>query len=175
MQINIEPITVHDRTFLVVRDDLVIGGSKSRALQPLLRNHPDTMEYVYAGPTTGHAQIALALNCAQQNKRARIFCVGPLTPIQTFIRAQPGVTVVHREYASLKKVQRMAAEYCQKQDPSVFLVPFGFDFPEFRQLLEGEQLLLLLRAPINMNAMVQKTFTRICRWRCGSLHQNASG
>eukprot|EP00029_Vermamoeba_vermiformis_P009202 TRINITY_DN4517_c0_g1_i1.p1 TRINITY_DN4517_c0_g1~~TRINITY_DN4517_c0_g1_i1.p1 ORF type:complete len:251 (-),score=14.19 TRINITY_DN4517_c0_g1_i1:141-893(-) len=136
MQINIEPITVHDRTFLVVRDDLVLGGSKSRALQPLIRNHPDITEYVYAGPTTGHAQIALALNCVQQGKRARIFCVGPLTPIQTFIRAQPGVTVVHREYASLKKVQRMAEEYCQNQDQSVFLVPFGFDFPEFRQLLE---------------------------------------
>ncbi len=137
MQINIEPITVQDRTFLVVRDDLVLGGSKSRALQPLIRNHPEIAEYVYAGPTTGHAQIALALNCAQQGKRARIFCVGPWMPIQTFIRAQPGVTVVHREHASLKKVQRMAEEYCQKQDRSVFLVPFGFDFPEFRQLLEG--------------------------------------
>jgi len=148
MQINIEPVTVQDRTFLVVRDDLVLGGSKSRALQPLIRNHPEIAEYVYAGPTTGHAQIALALNSVQQGKRARIFCVGPWTPIQTFIRAQPGVTVVHREHASLKKVQRMAEEYCQKHDQSVFLVPFGFDFPEFKQLLEGNEYIYWLNCSI---------------------------
>ena len=55
---------------LVVRDDLLPGGTKARFL-PVLFEHAD--EVVYARAAEGGAQTALAAVAAQLGKRATIF------------------------------------------------------------------------------------------------------
>lgn len=51
------PVIERFGKILVVRDDLVPGGTKARVLPDLLRGG---QEYVYASPAYGYAQIALA-------------------------------------------------------------------------------------------------------------------
>jgi hypothetical protein len=54
----------------VVRDDLLDGGTKRRIIQPRLQ---PGIEYVYAGPVFGYAQIALAVAARAVGARATLF------------------------------------------------------------------------------------------------------
>ena len=48
--------------FLVVRDDLLVGGTKQRAGDYLIRNNPEINEWVYGSSrANGYAQIALSV------------------------------------------------------------------------------------------------------------------
>lgn len=66
------PFTVEDHhvdnlEITVVRDDLLCGGSKSRALYPYLIDSglaKQYFDYVYVSPAYGGAQVALAWTCA---------------------------------------------------------------------------------------------------------------
>ena len=56
--------------FIIVRDDLLPGGTKRRVAGVLLKG---AEEFVYASPAYGYAQIALAYACKDADKRATIF------------------------------------------------------------------------------------------------------
>jgi hypothetical protein len=56
---------------LVVRDDILPGGTKRRALPVLMKG---STEYVYASPVYGYAQVALAHVARESGKRATVFC-----------------------------------------------------------------------------------------------------
>ena len=62
---------------LVVRDDLLPGGTKTRALDYLIGHDPDfamIQEWVYGeAPAHGYAQIALPIVCDRYGKRAVLF------------------------------------------------------------------------------------------------------
>jgi hypothetical protein len=62
---------------LVVRDDLLPGGTKTRALDYLIGHDPDfamIQEWVYGeAPAHGYAQIALPIVCGRYGKRAVLF------------------------------------------------------------------------------------------------------
>jgi len=68
----IEPVIYKDRTFHVVRDDYLVGGSKQRGMVPLLENS-ESKEFVYAGPNNGYAQIALAYAAQLTGKKCTLF------------------------------------------------------------------------------------------------------
>ncbi len=122
------PITVKEHEgFIVVRDDLVPGGTKAR-LAPLLFDGVE--ECVYASPVYGYAQIALAHAARSLGKRATILCAErtfrhPRTQEAIFA----GANVIEVPCGYLTVVQARARAYVATR-PDARLVPFGFDSPE---------------------------------------------
>lgn len=119
-------ITEHDG-FYVVRDDLLPGGTKRRALYVLFDGHD---EYVYASPVYGYAQVALAYAAKDHGKRATIFCaqrkdIHPLTREA----AKAGALIYQVPVGYLNVVKARAAEYCSKTGAA--LLPFGLHTPPF--------------------------------------------
>jgi len=124
-----DPIIVEHEGSLVVRDDLLPGGTKRRAMHVLIDDTHD--EYVYASPVYGAAQIALAYTCRDYNKRATILCAQrqtwhPLTKQAADLEAK----IIEVPMGFLSNVQSKAKAYCSAV-ASRKLMPFGLDDPEF--------------------------------------------
>lgn len=66
-----DPILESHEGFTVVRDDLLDGGSKIRALPRVISGPPRS--WVYTSPSSGYAQYALAISCSMVGHRAVIF------------------------------------------------------------------------------------------------------
>lgn len=64
------PVIEEHRGILVVRDDLIEGGTKSRVLDTVLDDNAP--EYVYASTVYGYAQIALAVAGRRRGKPVTI-------------------------------------------------------------------------------------------------------
>jgi hypothetical protein len=121
------PVIEEHAGYLVVRDDLIPGGTKQRAIAPLLSAGD---EFVYAGPAFGYAQIALAHGCRIAGKKATVFVAKRDKPHKrTLEAAAAGAKIVQVPYGYLSNVQCQAREYCMLSGAS--LLPFGMDHPEF--------------------------------------------
>lgn len=59
--IVIEDINIDGKTLHIVRDDLLIAGTKQRMVEGIGRSLSRGKKYIYAGPCSGVAQVALAL------------------------------------------------------------------------------------------------------------------
>lgn len=118
----------------VVRDDLIPGGTKQRILRSWLdENGPG--EYVYASPSVGYAQLALAYTCAGlKGYKATIFIAKrrDYSPITEKAR-RAGATIMPVSPGYLSVVQNQAKVYCMTK--GAFLLPFGFDSPEVVSLI----------------------------------------
>ena len=124
-----DPVIIQYDNILVVRDDLLPGGTKRRAIPVLFDTEHD--EYVYAGPVYGHAQIALAYAAHDAGKQATIFCAKRSVRHQCTIEAeQVGAQIFEVEYGRLSVVQARARSYCCDV-PTAKLLPFGLDDPIF--------------------------------------------
>jgi len=115
----------------VVRDDLVPGGTKVRALPALLTG---AREFVYASPVAGYAQVALAIAAAEAGVRATVFCAErrELHP-RTAAALCAGARIVQVPVGYLNVVRARAREYCAVSGAR--LLPFGFDTPLFLDTL----------------------------------------
>lgn len=113
---------------LIVRDDLLPGGTKVRYILPLLASWPEQV-VVYASPAYGYAQIALAHCCARLGKEAVIFVAKrqALHP-RTLEAYRAGATVYQVPNGYLSHVQSKARRFAE--DTGARLVPFGVDVPE---------------------------------------------
>lgn len=125
-------ITTHDG-FNIVRDDLLPGGTKRRAIHALFGH---ATEYVYASPVYGYAQLALAHAAADHGKKATIFCAERkvLHPM-TLATREAGATIVQVPYGYLNVVTARAREHCERR--GAVLLPFGLDHPAFIEALAG--------------------------------------
>lgn len=112
---------------LVVRDDLIAGGTKARALAQFM-DYAD--EFVYASPAYGYAQMALAYACRDAGKQATIFVAkrNELHPRTTKAK-QAGAKIVQIPYGYMSNVTSKSREYASAA--GAMLLPFGLDFPEF--------------------------------------------
>lgn len=127
------PSPVVDRVgdFLVVRDDLILGGTKRRVVDRLIAGYA---EVVYASPAYGYAQVALAHAGNVTGTRVTIFTAArkqwhPRT--QEAIDA--GARIVGVPYGYLSNVQSKAKAYAAQT--GALLLPFGFDTPAFTTAL----------------------------------------
>ncbi len=112
---------------LVVRDDLIPGGTKVRSLPVLLT---DAAEFVYASPASGYAQIAVAIAARQCGKRATIFCAARKTAHNRTVAAQDaGARIVQVPAGYMTVVRARARSYCEVSGAR--LLPFGLDAPLF--------------------------------------------
>lgn len=111
--------------FRVVRDDLVLGGTKRRALDRIVPGL-DAAELVYATPAYGFAQIALAGACRAAGKKATIFVADRATRHErTRVAADLGAEIVEVKAGRLNVIQSRARKHCEAT--GAFAVPFGMD------------------------------------------------
>lgn len=109
----------------VVRDDLLPGGSKSRFLRKLMEL-PYT-QFVYASPTYGGAQVALAMACKEAGKTAVI-----ISPDREELHARTDDArregaLVFQQPGSLEELDEVAAHYAKVN--KAFHVPLGCHSP----------------------------------------------
>jgi len=119
---------------VVIRDDLLCGGTKSRFIKKIL---PLKYQYyVYVSPWWGGAQIALALavrdiNLKENNiifpKKAIIITLKPkgATPAYILIAKELGAEIIYVS-ESWSEAENMAQEFIQKT-PNCILLSSGFD------------------------------------------------
>ena len=131
------PVIQRFGTLLVLRDDMIPGGTKRRVIDYLLRG---ATEFVYASPAYGYAQVALALACREAGYKATIFTAKRGTPHDRTLEAMRAeANVVMIPYGYLSNVQSKAKRYAEERGAR--LLPFGFDTPEF-----GERLTALAKS-----------------------------
>lgn len=119
------------RAVHVVRDDVLLGGTKQRALGRMLARS-SALEFVYAGPVFGLAQVALA-HCARIfGKRATLVLEDRFHPLTERARTQGAVVRAVPRPCQLRDVQNEAARYVEAKVPgSVVCLPFGLHSYEY--------------------------------------------
>jgi hypothetical protein len=117
----------------VVRDDLMPGGTKARALSVLF--DMEHREYVYASPVQGYAQVALAHCAKAAGCYAHIFCAGRNEwHARTKEAAALGAVVHELRPGYLTQVQAAARAFVERT-PEAKLLPFGLDDEAFLEAL----------------------------------------
>lgn len=126
-----DPIIEEHSGILVVRDDVIPGGTKRRVLDNLLVGAD---EFVYASPAFGYAQVALAYACAAQGLRATIFTAKrKQLHARTLEAREAGAKIVLVPTGYLSNVQAKARAYAVAS--GAVLMPFGFDTDAFGSAL----------------------------------------
>lgn len=130
------PIVERVGRLLVVRDDLLAGGTKRRALLRVLPTM-SAEEFVYASPAYGYAQMALAYACRDLGLRATVFVAKRGTPhARTAEAHSAGAKIVEVPHGYLTNVQAKARAYATQVGAA--LMPFGLDEPRFIAALAEE-------------------------------------
>lgn len=121
------PVIEEHAGILVVRDDLIPGGTKRRVLDRLLVG---AEEFVYASAAYGYAQVALAYACRDLGKRATVFTAQRQAWHPRTVEAQDaGARIVGVPYGYLSNVTAKALAYSRATGAR--LLPFGFDTGDF--------------------------------------------
>lgn len=117
----------------VVRDDLMPGGTKARALSVLF--DMEHREYVYASPVQGYAQVALSYCAKAAGCYAHIFCAARRQRHpRTEEAAALGAVIDELRPGYLSQVQAAAKAYVART-PEAKLLPFGLDDEAFVEAL----------------------------------------
>lgn len=117
----------------VVRDDLMPGGTKARAISVLF--DMEHREYVYASPVQGYAQVALAHAAKAAGCYAHVFCAErKVTHARTLEAASLGAIIHELRPGYLSQVQAAARAFVQ-DTPEAKLLPFGLDDEQFIEAL----------------------------------------
>ncbi len=125
------PIIEEYSGILVVRDDLLPGGTKRRVLDSLLVGAD---EFVYASPAYGYAQVSLAYACAARGLQATIFTAKRKElHARTQEAKRAGAKIVMVPTGYLSNVTAKARDYAAAS--GAHLLPFGFDTPVFLSAL----------------------------------------
>ena len=129
--------------FHVFNDDKLIGGTKQRALVPLLENIKK-QKFIYAGPVQGYAQVALAYTAELTHKTAVLFLEKktPRTDITKLALTFKNVELHEIENGYLKKLQECAEVY-HKNNPNSYLISFGGNEPLYTKELEKNMMIAI--------------------------------
>lgn len=114
------------KDIFVVRDDLLIGGTKRCFLDELVRGQ---QEVVYASPAYGGAQIAIAHSARELGVQATIFVAKRAKPhARTLEAKKAGAKIMQVPCGYLTNVQAKAKAYCKYFGAT--LLPFGLETPQ---------------------------------------------
>lgn len=122
---------------VVIRDDLLLGGTKVRALDYLIGHDPDhahITEWAYgSSPAHGYAQWALGLVCLRYHKQAHVFmaarAMDKLHRLQTLGLACPATTYHWIPNGMLSVTQKRARDYVTESPQTRALLPLGGNAP----------------------------------------------
>jgi len=138
-------------TVNVVREDLLVGGSKQRAIIKFIEFYSEYDEFVYAGPSSGFAQVALTISCLKLTKRVHLFIQTPtIDPKLTLLCEKMGAKVELFLDGKLSIIEELAKEYVDKssnEKNKIMLIPFGLDCEVFNNFF-SEQLKLAIPSEI---------------------------
>ena len=133
----------------VIRDDLLIGGTKQRAMIKFIEHYNNYNEFVYVGPASGFAQVALAVACLKLNKQATLFIVNSpnYDPQLSNLSEKFGANVTIF-YEKMSDIEEKANQYVndinklntQSSDRKVMLLPFGLNSQLYIDLLYDQLL-----------------------------------
>ena len=145
-----EPVIENHEGFLVVRDDLVEGGTKRRALTNMLANMPEK-EVVYPVTAHGYGQLALAFAGADTGKKVTLFMAKRKNykdvPIvrETMEKTDAEYHLV--QFPNFLNVVMARAKTYVENTPGAKLMPLGFDTQEFSDELAKIAKRLPLKKP----------------------------
>lgn len=126
------PLIQQHGQFLVVRDDMLPGGSKSRVLFDLMNDNP-AQEFVYAGTPYGCTHLALAYAARALGKTATIFIPQRHRSNWThsMLEAETlGARFIDVPSGTRARLHKQAETYCAAR-PDVCLLPRGLDTDAF--------------------------------------------
>ena len=133
-----DPIIEDHEGFLVVRDDMIAGGTKRRILGGLLKN-TEAREFVYPSTAYGYGPLAVAHVAADLGRKARLYYAHRNPENWTGLMcdaAALGAEIVPVPMGYMSVVESRARTYCA-QNPDAMLLPLGFDTDDFRAQLTG--------------------------------------
>lgn len=136
----IVPVTYKNKTFNVVRDDILFGGSKQRGAIELIKNLHEEKgcdEFVYAGPFNGAAQAALAIATYHLGLKSTVF-ISQVIPrnSKTKIADCFGAKIVDDEKrVSIKDLDKRANDYVATNPNKICKLPFGFNDESFNNAM----------------------------------------
>jgi hypothetical protein len=112
---------IHWKNLIVLRDDLLLGGTKSIFIPSILQ--PGIDEYVYASPIEGGFQIALAKNLKD---KATIFIAKRDTPHRNLTTIkEAGAKVKQVPYGYMSNVLSKAKRYVSANSKTRKLIEWG--------------------------------------------------
>lgn len=146
----------------VVRDDLLPGGTKQRAVVPFLNSlqAQGFHEFVYASPFCGFAQVALAAGCQALGLKATLFCerdAGKSEPeLHEFslLARSMGAKVYLVE--NLAQAESVAIAYSLVQEKGRYKIPLGFQHPDFHEELKKRVKRELAQIEANLGQKIQR-------------------
>ena len=130
---NPDPVVEEHDGFLVVRDDLLGGGSKMRFADYLIQSNEEIKEWVYgSSPATGYAQISLSCLCRKYGKESVIFMAERAWDKLHDYQLQAlkeGATMKWVPNGMLSVTEKRARDYVAEDTSRRRLLPIGFDHP----------------------------------------------
>lgn len=126
------PVVERHGNVTVVREDLIPGGTKARFIDALFQ---DIDEMVYASPTQGGAQTALALAARRLDKRLTLFVAASKHwHPRVVLSKQLGANIIEVPMGFLSNVQSRAEKYTQERklfsNDRVYNLEFGLGTQE---------------------------------------------
>ena len=119
----------------VVRDDLLVGGTKSILMNNI--DTPNINEFVYASPVYGGFQIALSAYCKSVGKKATIFCAKRINKhTNTKKCIEYGANIIEVPFGYLSVVEKKAREYCYNKT-QVEKIIFGAKSDENKKIISN--------------------------------------
>jgi hypothetical protein len=127
------PVVEEHDGFMIVRDDLLVGGSKMRFADYLIKGQTEIDEWVYgSSPATGYAQISLSCLCRKYGKKAIIFMADRAKDNlhEYQLRAiDNGAIMNWVPNGMLSVTEKRARDYVKQSPNNRRLLPIGFDHP----------------------------------------------
>jgi len=138
----IENIGMYDRKFNVIRDDYIVGGTKTRAALLLLKKKLENKEItkvIYGGAANGYAQVCISY-CLYLLKRDDVELILPVQNIQNkeidklheLVYSYHTKTTYKKTNGTMKDLYPIVDSYTDKSD---YVIPFGFHCDEYEELL----------------------------------------
>lgn len=140
--IQISSLFTKKGRIIVVRDDLLKGGTKQRAAIPFINalKKQGIDEVVYASPFSGYAQVAIAISSVTVNVKSTIFVE------KDQIKGPPTFSFFSKKIQDISNLQitedlgeaeLRASSYCE-QKSSRAKIPLGLNHNKFKEFLTEE-------------------------------------
>jgi hypothetical protein len=119
----------------VIRDDMLEGSTKQRALYEWIKSYKDTKEFVYAGPDNGHGQLSISIICNALSKKTTLFLQSSTGKNSDLVdRSIKHGAKVYLYTDRLRNVVNEARKYVARTPGSLF-IPLGVDTTEYQRLM----------------------------------------
>lgn len=118
-RISSPPDIIREGRYTIYSDHKIVGGSKRRALHYLIQHNSHAKRFLYAGPITGLACVALNEECKYYGKKCVLYLQGKSEDHEKYLKR----ATIHRN-GILAILQDQALKEGRYED---YVLPFGLD------------------------------------------------